>query len=187
MLKEFRDFINKLNLGNKKVILAILISLCVFFIDYSVIIKSQSSIINSLNLKIAKLKVDLNNLNKEMADINSLKVNRAQPVKNKEIISEEQLPLLVEDISNAANNNNVKILQIKPFKEKETKDSHSGNFTQYNIDLDLIGDYHGIGKFINDLENADKLIIVEGFKITRNETDHLKENLKLLLKTYVKK
>ncbi|MFH1442386.1 MAG: type 4a pilus biogenesis protein PilO [Candidatus Omnitrophota bacterium] len=187
MLKDLQGFINKLNLDNKKIILILLIASAVFYADYSVIVKLQSNSINSLKPKISKLKKDLDNLEREITNVKNLKTNQAQPVKSKEVISEEQLPLLIEDISNTANKNNVKILQIKPFKEKEANNASSGNFSRYNITLDLVGDYHGIGKFINDLENADKLIIVEGFKITRNGKDYLKENIVLLLKTYVKK
>lgn len=186
-MKNILEPINKLNLDNKKIILILLIAAFAFFADYSIIIKLQSNTINSLKPKISKLKRDLDNLEKEMANARNLKINQAQPVKTKEIISEGQLPLLVEDISNTANKNNVKILQIKPVKEKEAKNASLGDFSQYNIDLNLVGDYHGIGKFINDMENADKFIIIEGFKITRNEKDYLKENINLLLKTYVRK
>lgn len=182
--------LEKMNLDNKKVILILLFGAVIFYLDYSFLMTAQINSANSLRPKITKLSKDIEALNKDLANISSLRNSQAKPVAGvKQLISEEQLSALMEEISNLANKNKVRIMQIKPAKELKSKEETVLNLKldpQY-IQLDISAGYHNLGSFINDLENLDKFIAVQDLKIVRGVTDYLHENVSLLLKTYVKK
>lgn len=180
-----------MKLDNKKIFLIVLIAVSILYIDYSFIIRMQLNNIKSLKSRIIKLKQDINTLNKQLADIDNLKIKLGQSkAAKKQIISEGELPTLLEDIANIANKNNIRITQIKPSKEIKAKGEKvlpSTELTVIYIILDLSGSYHNFGNFINELENADKFIAVENIKIARDTKDYLRQNVNLLLRTYVKK
>ena len=53
--------------------------------------------------------------------------------------------------------------------------------------MDLSAGYHQLGKFINELENAQVFVIVQELKIEPQPGNYLKQKAALTLKTYVKK
>ena len=114
----------KLKLDNKTLILVLLIAALILYLDCNFIIKAQLNGINSLKPKVVKIKKDIESLNNDSANIESLKNRQGQQVglKIKKIILEEQLPELLEEISNTANKNNIRIMQIKPVREIKTKE-----------------------------------------------------------------
>lgn len=187
-LDEFSD---RLKLDNQKIILIVLVTLLVAYLDYAFIIGMQQKSINLIKPKIEKVKKDIETYNKDSASINTIKKQQIKTdSKVKQVIIEEQLPTLLEQISNIANKNFMKLMQIKQSKDvksKEDKALQAAKLSPLFISLDLVGSYHNIGAFINDLENADKLLILQEIKIHRDATDPLKQNASLLIKTYVKK
>jgi hypothetical protein len=80
---------------------------------------------------------------------------------------------------------------MRPLKEstggKQEKGAAMTGFIPLAINLDLLCDYHHLGKFINDLENAEILFGVEGIRITSQEGNYFQQKVNLILKTYVKK
>ncbi len=161
--------------------------------------------------KIAKLKKDIDVLNKDLANLSQFKKEQSNntSAKNIKVVSEKELSFLSEDISNIANKNNVRIMQISPSKVKDVKETKNAkdaknvkevkdakeakketkaaNFTTFNIGLDLSGSYHNLGKFINDLENSDKFLAVQAIKIEPVKESYLWHKISLVLITYVKK
>lgn len=184
--------LNKLELDNKKILLIAIACVFVLYIDYSFIMGMQRNGIKSIKTQKEKINKDITELNKNLVDLEILKKKQGDaPVKQKKLITEEQLTALLEDISLAANTNNVKIMQIKAEKELKAKDVKPAvsavKAKPLYIILDVSGSYHDIGRFINNLENAEKFMSVLEIKITRDSSDYMKENVNLLLKTYAKK
>ena len=107
----------------------------------------------------------------------------------KKIVSSGDIPLLLRDIANMAEENNIKVLQIRPLDEPKSKAGQELKtpFTVLDISLELAGSYHALGGFINHMEDAGQFIAVEEFKITRRESDYLRQTVSLLLRTYVRK
>lgn len=188
---KLMESLNNLELDNKKIALIVLVSLVILYLDYTFVISLQLKNMGNLKPKIEKLERDLNTFNKDWSNINNLKTKQVKSdIKAKVIITEEELPALLEQISNFANKNNMRIMQIKPSKDiksKEDKAVLAAKLTPLFITLDVTGTYHNVGAFVNDLENADQLLIIQELKIRREQTDNLKENASLLVKTYVKK
>lgn len=172
--------------------LACVIILC---IDFFIIIKLQFGSSMELRTKIIKLKTSITNLTKDLPLMQNQQEKRSKTKedissKNKEFISEGQLSSLMEEISDIAVKNKVKIMQIKPSKEqvllKEEKNALTEKFTPLYLTLDLISGYHNLGSFIGDIENGKTFISVQNMRILPDKNDYLLENISLVLKTYVK-
>lgn len=188
--------LERLELDNKKIFLILLICVIFFYMDFSFIFKSQLQALKITEPKISALKRDLDNLTKETAKMEELKKKQIEPaqksaVKIKKIISSEQLAGLLQDLSDIANRNSLKIEQIKPSKDsqisKQGKIEGTDKLQPVLITLDLTGDYHHFGKFINDIEGAQAFIAVEGMKISSLQGEYFTQKINLVLRTYVKK
>ncbi len=186
---NIEEYINKIQLDKKKLILIGLICVIVIYIDYSFILKPQVSGIASAKNKIKKITADLDAFNKEASGIAVLKdgEGRGSSAK-KELIAQDQLPQLLEEISLSANKNNVRIMQITPIKDvKQSSSTASASSNAVTIKLELITGYHDLASFINELENSTKFLMLDGLKIKREPSAVSKETVSLELKTYVKK
>lgn len=193
-MKNLLDKLNKLELDNKKILLIILICLIILYLDFSFIIKLQLQGIRTVGAKIIKLKTDIDNLTKDLSRLEELRRTVTQTkqetvLKAQKIISEEELPLLLQDISDLANMHKVKIMQIKPSKDTKAKEEAIAKvkILPVMLTLDLSCSYHSLGSFINALENTKQFIAVQDLKIRRSSDDYFRRDVDLLLKTYVKK
>jgi len=181
----------------KKIILIAAGVLLMLYIDFAFIMKSQFRYIKGVTPKIVQLKTDIDNLSKDLARMQGLqgrqaKMKQERGPRGKKIISQDEIPLLLQFISNIANKYNIRIMQIRPSKDvaktKEDKaQSASLKFGPVSITLVLSCDYHRLGQFINDLENAEYLFSVEEIRISPGSADYLNQNVNLVLRTYVKK
>lgn len=177
----------------KKTLIAIFLVL-IAYVDITYILKAQIAASNTLNPKIIRLENDLKHLNRGLENMRIAKGKQglvaAKPVfKPSKILSEGQIPVLLQDISDEANRLGIKIEQIRPSREAQTAKSAlpGDKFTPFLINLDLICDYHNLGKFINGLENSDVFMGVQEFKISTRLPDYLKQKAVLVIKTYVVK
>jgi Tfp pilus assembly protein PilO len=184
--------IDNLKLDNKKILLITLAVLFIIYADYAFVVKMQMGNLRILNPKVAKLKKDINSFNKDSSEISRLKNQPQQPASvGKRLISENELPGLLEYISDAGNKNSIRIMQTKPSWEAKAKDAKplisAAKFSTLYISLDIFATYHNIGAFINALESADRFISVQDLKIFRDKNDYMRQEANLTLKTYVKK
>lgn len=188
--------LERLGLDNKKIALLVFICALFLYLDFSLVFKSQMRALKTTAPKIAALKRDLDNLAKDTARMRELKKKQAEPeqktaVKLKKIISSQQLVSLLKDLSDIANKNEVKLEQIKPSKDtqiaKQDKIAGIDKLQPILITLNLTGDYHHFGKFINDIENGEVFIAVQSMKIASGQGQYFKQKVSLVLRTYVKK
>ncbi len=193
------DLLDKAGLSkmdNKKIILVIITCLIIAYLDFNFFLAFQLKALKTLGPKIIKIKADLDKLDKELINMQDLKNkqagrSKALSLKAKKVILEEDIPALLKGISDVANINDVKITQMKPAKEPEARaapaEADKEKLTPLLITLDLIGGYHHLGRFINDLENVETLITVENQRILPGGlADYLKQKASLVLKAYVK-
>lgn len=189
-LKRLRAFKPQdlLTLDKKKAILIIVIGLAVISIDCVVFIKLQLRKIKTVAPQVVKLRAEIDTLTKDLANIQDLKRRQnetKQKTGDKKIISEEEVPLFLQEISDIANNNKVKIMQIKPAKEIPAESG--AKFNHLIITLDLSCDYHQLGAFLNNLWASRGGIVVQNMKISRDPGNYFSQNVNLVVKTYVKK
>lgn len=192
----FLKTLEKLELDNKKLILIILIFVIFLYADFNFLLKIQLAALKTSEPKIASLKKDFDNLRKDLVKMQELKKKQIAPgqktlLRLKKIISSEQLTSLLQDLSNIANKNDIKIEQIKPSKEgqalKQGKIAGIDKFQLVLITLDLTCDYHHLGKFINDIEDGENYVAIQAMKIKSQPNEYFKQKVNLVLKTYVKK
>ena len=188
--------LSSVKLDKQKKILIAIIFVLVIYVDTAFILKSQISGVSSLNPKISRLKNDLSNLNRNLSNMRASKntqglaTPRAQGINSSKILSEGQIPGLLQDISSEANKFDIQIGQIRPSREAaNAKSAVAGDklFTPILINLDLTCDYHNLGKFINELENFQVFLEAQELKISTSPLDYMKQKVTLILKTYVTK
>lgn len=189
--------LNELELDNKKLLLIFIISAAVLYLDLNFILKAQLSGLNNKNAEIVRLKGELTNLERDLKSMDEAKARqnlaaKAPIPKAKKIILESHVSDLLQDISKLANSNDVRILQIKPTRQEKATPADSkfitgGNLSSLLIYMDLSGGYHQLGKFINDLENAQAFVVVQELKIESQPGNYVRQKAALTLKTYVKK
>jgi Tfp pilus assembly protein PilO len=194
-MKKLLEKINKIDLAHKfgldkqKIALVIIISLLLLYADLNFILKAQRSGLSKSSAEVSKLKNDLGLLDAGLKNMEEVRAKQkvAPKSKAKKIIFESQLASLLQDISKIGKANNVKILQIKPSRDPAKASPAQASSSPVLISMDLICGYHNFGKFVNELENNQAFMSVEGFKIEPQAEDDLKQKITLALKTYVKK
>jgi Tfp pilus assembly protein PilO len=186
--------LSNLQLDKQKKILIVIICAIIIYVDASFILKTQIAALNSLNSKIVRSKSDLVNLNRDLIKMRASKGGKSEVaqktiIKSSKLLLEGQLSGLLRDISIEANKFDIKIYQIRPGREIQAAKSAVGGdkFIPVLITLDLTGDYHNLGKFINNLENFPVFLGVQELKVSTGLADYLKQKIILALKTYVAK
>ena len=181
-------------LDKQKKILIVIFCVLIIYVDTNYILKSQTAGIKSTDQKIAKLKTDLANLQRSLEDMRVAKSKQGTStkkaaVRSAKILSEGQVSGLLQDISSQANKFDIQIGQIRPVREAaNAKNALAGDkFITILINLDLTCSYHNLGKFINELESMPVFLSVQELKISTQLPDYMKQNVGLILKTYVTK
>lgn len=189
---KLENIFEKIVSDNKKIALVIVFSFIIAYLDYNFVLQAQLQSNKLLHSKIIKIKKDMEKLGKDLSQMQALKNEQAKMGKEafarvKKFIFLEELPQLLKEISDIANKNQVRIMQIRPTKEpKDKKSSQAQNFVAELISLDTVCNYHRFGSFLNDLENSKNFLIVEELKISANPNNYFNQDIKLVLKTYVK-
>ena len=80
------------------------------------------------------------------------------------------LDQLLGNLSKLAANDGVVIVGSKPINDKQQAlpDQYNKKYFPVSYELTLIGDYHDFGKFINDVEQSEKLVLVHELAIQQS-------------------
>lgn len=189
------DVIQRIQLDKKKIIVAAIISAFILYIDLSFILKPQFKRLKVISPKIAQLKKDIKKLNNDLDTLVVTGKGKQQTdegaVKTVEkIIKEEKITKVLEDIAKIANKHQVKIMQMQPLRPSLAKPASAIPTTKFSplfITLNISCGYHQLGKFINDVENATVFMEVYELQIRQDSINYLNQQIKLTLKTYVRK
>ena len=195
LLNKLNEKLDGLKLDNKKMLLIILAFLLILYLDFTFIVRMQLAGIRALTPKISKMRKEMVSLSKDLPRLQDLErmhdkdKTGAVALKPREIISEDKILLLLQEISDLANKNRIKIAQMNTAKDAKAKEEvvAGERLLPVAIKLDLKCGYHALGSFISGLENARYFIDLQDIKIIRDPRDYLVENVNLVLKTYVRK
>jgi len=186
--------LTNIQLNKQKKILIVIFFVLIAYVDNSYILKSQRAGLKSADPKIARLNTDLANLN---AGLENMRLSKTKPgasgqkkvSRSSRILPESQLSELLQEISTAANKFDIKIAQIRPSRQAQKEKSAIGQdkLTAILINLDLVSDYHNLGRFIQALENSSIFMGVQELEISTQLPDYMKQKVTLVLKTYVTK
>jgi type IV pilus assembly protein PilO len=97
--------------------------------------------------------------------------------------AEQEIPKLLESLSNMAKGANVKILGITPMVSKQ-EPGPTEIYQEQPILINGRAGYHELGKFISDLENSDRFMKVVDISIRENKSSPKKHDVELLVMTY---
>lgn len=188
-LESLKIKLQGLNLDNKRIAVILLFSFIIAYADYALIINLQAKSASAKKARIESLKRDIAVIKQGLADMQRTVVKKQEAPKVKEVLAEDELTFLLQDISDIANAQDVKIIQIKPSKDIKAKEAAAlpPDFSSVSIILDLTCNYNALNNFIAALENYRVLLSVQGMKISANTSDYLRENVALVLGVYVKK
>lgn len=184
--KNFTDNAALQQLDKKKIGGILFVALVLIYLDVSLFMSLQLKAIKNTGADFKKLTQEMASFEREYAQSQRTKSNTSSMAK--EIIGEAEIPLLLQDISDIANKNNVRILQLNPAKEVKRKRGAPVTELKPNlIVLDMVCDYHSLGGFISEVEGAAKFMAVEELRIYPDSDSVFQQQVKLVIKTYVKK
>jgi len=188
--------LKKIEIDNKKALLIIAIALLFVYLDYAFVLKLQLRNLKNSGPNIQKLKNDLSDLSLQLARMQEAKAKQQQTkqdalAKAKKFIREEEIPSLLEDISGAAKENNIELIQIKPLHRRQaalnTREAAAEKFNPILISLSLSCGYHELVRFLSNLEGREVFIAVEELEVSARQKDYLKHKVTLTLKAYAEK
>ncbi|OGX26849.1 MAG: hypothetical protein A2787_06625 [Omnitrophica WOR_2 bacterium RIFCSPHIGHO2_01_FULL_48_9] len=164
----------------------------IFFVYYFVIMQPQLMTLRSLSPEITILSQDLK---KAKDDIEKLHVYQSQvnqlqqkiSLLGERIKSKEEVPVILERISNLANQYHIRVDQITPMLDTQEllMKGKEGNYFSLPIMIEARSNYHDFGRFLNDIESDSISLTVEKFSILANAQDTLKHEIKLTVNAVV--
>ncbi len=106
------------------------------------------------------------------------------------------LPNILQDISRIAGESKVKVLKMEPLKlEKRLQPVTQAKevegqtplpiYAQNPVNIEARGSYHGLGEFINRIENSKNLMSIADVEIESNSGDMFNHNIRLLIVVYL--
>lgn len=105
----------------------------------------------------------------------------------KKLPAEQEIPNLLEDLSSMAKKSNIKIISIVPappyFKEQKIK--KSSVYQEIPILITANSGYHELGRFLGDLENADRFMKVVDISIKADRPAPQNHAVELVVCTYI--
>ena len=165
-LAKVDQLLDKLYKLDKQKIALVVLSVAIFlYLDFAYVIRTQWKYIKKTGPEISQLKSDIKTLITDSSRLPAMentqaKIEQERAKKVKRLISIEEIPLLLQFISDTANKNNVNVAQINTAKDLQVEPVTSLKLKPVLISLGISSDYHQLGKFINDLENAEDFISV---------------------------
>lgn len=181
-----------IQLDKQKKTLIVIICALIVYVESSFILKAQLTAVRGLSSKITGLKSELSNINRDLEKMNLAQSQQGKSsvslaLKSSKLMAEGQISGLLQDISNQANKFDIKISQIRPTREAGASKAAliPDKFVPLLIYLDIVADYHNLGRFINALENSSVFLGVQELKISMQLPDYLKQKVNMVLKTYV--
>lgn len=189
---DINNLVTQISRDKKKLLLSLITAIVFIYADVRFVLQPQLGNMSGMYAKKTNIKGNIGKFNRDMVNILELKRKQDTAAKQtntkvKKFISEKDVPELLKEISDIANKNQVRVMQIKPVKlPVEKKTAVPEKFLNMNIALDLSADYHHFGSFLNELENMNIFLATQDLRIAGNPRDYFHQNINLQLKTYVK-
>ena len=182
------DFLKDIRSDKQKLIAVAVAFAVIVYVDVSFVLKGQAKNLSVVKTKVAQLDADIRSVKRDAAIVqqNQSKVNTNFKVKK--LVSEGELLSLLEQISQIAKDNSVRVSQINPQKSgrpPQKAGQKQSAVIPVLIKLDIDCAYHSLGAFINDIENGEYAVSTEDIRIVP-EGSGGRERVMLTLKTYVK-
>ena len=162
-LKEKKHFIKPIS-----------IAAAIIIFDFVFVLGGQVRFLAKSMPQAGKLKKDIVVARAAISSKDSLteryaKLNSELPDFEKMFVTEEEIPLLLSEVSRIAKDSNIVIMQVRPSGQqmnRAVEGGKAGMFSRLLINLDLKCAYHRLGEFINKLETSIRYLKVLAFDIS---------------------
>ena len=174
-------------------LLAVLISLIAAVLYIYFVFIPQFVRVFALSGDIGKTRLELKSAQTVIADMDKLKNSLkeyGEKVESyeKKLPAEQEIPTLLEDLSNMAKDSKIKILSIVPAMS-HSKDDKSGNksqiYQEIPISITAKSGYSQLRHFLNSLENADRFMKVVDIGIKADKANPREHDVELMVCTYI--
>jgi len=180
-------------LNNKKTQKALLLALLaalaiIFYLNF--LLKPQLIMVMNAVVSRNKAGRDLKNAEEKIAKVTGYKIELAsyeEKVKKYEKIlpAEQEIPGLLENLSNMARSSGVKIVEITPAMPKDGAFQKGDIYQEMPILITARSGYHELGCFLSSLECSDRFMKVVDIAIRSDKASPKKHNVELLVITYI--
>jgi type IV pilus assembly protein PilO len=171
-------------------ILAVVGGALILYVYFMFLLKPQFTSLISVFREAGQIK---RSLVQTMDNVNNMplmekkieKAKEVQPFYEKKLPREEELPTLLGNLSELARENNVKIISIKPIKDEDEPEGGESVYMEIPIQVKARCGYHQLGRFINDLESADRFMMIGDINIKSIAKSKTIHDVKLVVYTYI--
>lgn len=141
-------------------------------------------------MRMSKAQSDLRSAQTDVARIPKIKQSIASfeekvNTYEKMLPAQQEIPSLLENLSNMAKDSSIKIVGITPVSVKEEKLNKDQIYKEQPILISAKSGYHELGKFLNNLENSDRFMKVADIQIKSSPAAPKKHDVELLVLTYI--
>ena len=119
-------------------------------------------------------------LNKKAAEYNE-KID----IYEKKLPAQQEIPDLLENLSKMARNADITIIGITPVALKGQKEKKGQVYKEIPILITAKSGYHELGRFLSNLESADRFMKAVDINIKANPAAPKKHDVELMIYTYV--
>lgn len=175
----------------EKALLSILVMTVIVAVYFQVFFRPVIKDAGTILPKVSRLKADLRDAKflisrKETIEEEGRSLKLKKDRYEKIFPSQEEIPRLLESLSEMAGKSGVKIIGIKPLSKEETlTEEHSEVYREIPIEIMARSGYHQLGQFLQNLETGERFIMVKDLEISTS-TDNVKtHNARLIASTYI--
>lgn len=163
-------------------------TLVVLFLYLNFLIVPQLMKIAEIRGRIGKMSADLTNAKADIEKIDSMKKVIEEYKKKvgqyeKLLPTKEDVPAILENLSEMARNANMRIAGIVPMDPKESKSRRI--YQEIPIAISAKAGFHELGRFMASVENSDRFMKVVDIQIRYNRANPKKQDIELMTATYV--
>lgn len=197
ILDDLKNFdLKSIDFKSKRTQILLLIVLVSFMIAaayFYFVFVPQVKRVFKVTVSAGRMKSDLRSARVVIKDFEKLKSDlkeRSQKVDSyeKKLPAEQEIPALLENLSNMAKDSDIKIIGIVPamsyFKDDKSVEKNQ-IYREIPILITAKSGYHELGHFLNNLENSDRFMKVVDIGIKANKITPKKHDVELMVCTYI--
>ncbi len=167
----------------------LILFLCDYFLimqpfQISPLIKMNSSIKSGIN-DFKQAKFDIANIEQYKEDL--IKVRQQLKEQGSTILSQEEIPTILDNISKLARKTDVQINQIMPMKESKKMVLQNDDGRYYSMDILIMGrgGYHELGRFFGEIETDPIFMSIGDFDIASKSDDNKRHVIQITIKAFI--
>lgn len=187
--------INFLKKAKKKQIMTFMAVVCFFilvgyfFLFLTPVVSKLTFLfqnVSGLRIRLDTAEISINSMPKLKREIEEIR-SEVDFYSNK-LPRKEEFPSILENLSDMAQDANVKITKILPGKDSQIlieEEARSDIYQQREILISAQCGYHQLGAFIAALENTERFMKVSAIKIEAGKVNPKRHNVQLTVKTFI--